>query len=89
MVLVKFTRDEILDPIETQWFGFYHPGQVTTIQPFNETELYKEDWIGLRTLDESDRLDLLPIDRDHMDVPDSDFKYLIKNYLALPKQDQH
>ena len=61
LVLIKFEGDTVVDPRETEWFEFYEPGQGITIQRYNETNLYQEDWIGLRTLDETGRLDLLSV----------------------------
>lgn len=37
--------------------------------PLKQSKQYIEDWIGLRTLDESGRLQLEAIDCDHQDVP--------------------
>ena len=41
-VLVKFDNDTIVQPRETEWFGFYEPGQSKKMQPMQETRLYKE-----------------------------------------------
>lgn len=42
MVLIKFANDTIVWPRETEWFGFYKPGQATEIQTFKETDLYRK-----------------------------------------------
>ena len=46
----------MLHPPETAWFGFYKEGTIKEQQVLENTQLYKDDWIGLRTLAESDRL---------------------------------
>lgn len=35
-VLVKFTGDTIVQPVDTEWFEFYGPGQDRTIQPISK-----------------------------------------------------
>jgi hypothetical protein len=42
-------------PVESGWFWYYNPGTMDLV-PLQERAFYKEDWIGLRTLDESNRL---------------------------------
>lgn len=36
-VLVKFRKDTIVQPIETEWFQFYTPNQDQVIQPLAES----------------------------------------------------
>lgn len=42
LVLVKFDNDTIVQPRETEWFGFYEPGQAKKVVPLNMTRLYLE-----------------------------------------------
>lgn len=35
--MVKFTKDDMVQPIESEWFQFYKPGQDREIQPFAES----------------------------------------------------
>jgi palmitoyl-protein thioesterase len=39
-VMVKFNNDTIVEPVETEWFGFYKPGQSSEIITLEESELY-------------------------------------------------
>lgn len=41
-VLIKFEGDTVVEPPETEWFGFYIPGQSEEIQRLNESSLYTE-----------------------------------------------
>lgn len=41
-VLVKFENDTIVEPRETEWFGFYKPGQSSVIQPLKESPIYTQ-----------------------------------------------
>jgi len=50
------TVDHVLKPRETGWFGVFAPNQQEQVIPLEEQEMYKKDWIGLRTLNEDGRL---------------------------------
>jgi palmitoyl-protein thioesterase len=66
MVLVKFNQDTMVVPPDSEWFGFYTPGQASTIQQMNETDLYTQDRIGLQTLDNNGKIAFLSVDGDHL-----------------------
>jgi hypothetical protein len=61
MVLVKFTKDQVIVPRESSWFGFYKPHSVDEVMEMKETELYRQDFIGLRKLDREKKLHLVSI----------------------------
>ncbi|GMT10317.1 hypothetical protein PFISCL1PPCAC_1614 [Pristionchus fissidentatus] len=67
-VLVKFDGDHMVVPKESEWFGYYAPNDQSTILAFNETRLYKEDLIGLKTLHDSSRLHFLTWPGEHLRV---------------------
>mmetsp|Transcript_22981 Transcript_22981/g.45851 ORF Transcript_22981/g.45851 Transcript_22981/m.45851 type:complete len:286 (+) Transcript_22981:16-873(+) len=71
LTLVKFEDDQVLDPRETSWFGFYELGGKDSIVTMKDQDLYKEDWIGLRTLDESGRVELVSQPGQHLNITDS------------------
>jgi len=82
LVLVKFLKDTMVVPPDSEWFGFYAPGQAATIQQFNETELYQKDRIGLKQLDEAGKLAFLSVDADHLRFTDDWFiTNIINKYL--------
>jgi hypothetical protein len=39
-VMVKFNNDTIVEPVETEWFGFYKPGQSSEVVTLQESDLY-------------------------------------------------
>ncbi|XP_019095698.1 PREDICTED: palmitoyl-protein thioesterase 1-like isoform X2 [Camelina sativa] len=51
LVLVKFQDDQVIVPNDSTWFGFYPDGDFENVLPAQQTKLYTEDWIGLKTLD--------------------------------------
>jgi len=66
LVLVKFLNETIVEPKESEWFEFYAPGQENVIVSLKESPLYKEDWIGLKTLDEAGKLKFISVEGDHL-----------------------
>jgi palmitoyl-protein thioesterase len=65
-VLVKFLNDTIVVPRDSEWFGFYADGQDSKLQALEESPLYQEDWLGLKTLNESGRLLMLSCHGNHL-----------------------
>ncbi|KAK7792341.1 hypothetical protein R5R35_013826 [Gryllus longicercus] len=54
------------NPKETEWFGFFEPGQDKKLYRMQDSVLYREDRIGLRKLDQQGRLKLLAVDGNHL-----------------------
>jgi len=66
LVLVMFEYDTVVVPKESSWFSYYPDGSLNYIVPYNETALYTEDRIGLRTLDAAGKLKFDSCPTDHM-----------------------
>ncbi|KAK3195168.1 hypothetical protein Dsin_026478 [Dipteronia sinensis] len=81
LVLIMFEQDSILIPKETAWFGYYPDGSLDTILPAQQTPLYTEDWIGLKTLDEAGKVKFINVSGGHLDISQSDMKKYIVPYL--------
>ena len=81
-VMVKFDQDSTVVPRGTEWFGFYRLGQAQEMLNYNETQLYSEDWIGLRSLDEEGKVDFLATEGDHLQFSDKFLNDVIDNYLS-------
>merc|ERR1719454_2559876 len=58
-VMIKFKYDFVVVPNDSSWFAYYPWGTLdrSKMLAMNETQLYREDWIGLRTLDEQGKID--------------------------------
>ncbi|KAG9355598.1 hypothetical protein JZ751_000436 [Albula glossodonta] len=65
-VMVKFLKDTIVDPVDTEWFGFLKPGQAKETETLQESILYKEDRLGLAEMDKAGKLVFLTSDGDHL-----------------------
>lgn len=53
LVLFRFEDDVTVVPRDSAWFGFFDGKQLLQME---QTQLYQEDWIGLKALNESNRL---------------------------------
>ena len=73
IMVTPFTQDETVIPLESGWFDFYRPGSDTEILPMRESDIYIQDWIGLRELDETGRLFFTEHDDIHIVIDDASF----------------
>jgi len=67
-VMVMFNQDQTVIPKESAFFEFYTLGQDVEVQPLNESAHYQENWLGLKTLDESGRLHFFAVDGGHVQI---------------------
>ncbi|KAK9667976.1 hypothetical protein RND81_13G025400 [Saponaria officinalis] len=81
LVLIKFESDTVLVPKETSWFGFYEDGSFDKILPTKETNWYKEDWFGLKTLDEARKIHYVSVPGGHVEISWSNTIQYIIPYL--------
>lgn len=83
-VMVKFLNDTVVQPVESEWFGFYAPGQDSVVLPLEQTPLYQQDWLGLQQLETSGRLQKLPCEGNHLQFSDEYFvTNIIQPYLNM------
>ena len=63
--------DTIVVPRVSPWFSFYDyvSGSDSTILKWNETPLYKNDLIGLKTLNDTGRLAFATVPCEHQNIP--------------------
>ncbi|CAD5231740.1 unnamed protein product [Bursaphelenchus xylophilus] len=82
LVLVKFLKDTMVVPKDSEWFGYYPDNNTTAIVDWTDSYLYKEDPIGLRSLDEEGKLHFLTVDADHLRITTEFFiDEIIKKYF--------
>merc|ERR1711907_429794 len=65
-VMVQFTEDTVVFPRDSEWFGYFQPGSFSKRESLQESQLYKEDWLGLKTLDAANKLHFLAAPFDHL-----------------------
>ncbi|KAK0386023.1 hypothetical protein NLU13_5860 [Sarocladium strictum] len=66
-VMYMFEDDSVVIPKSTSWFQEVNG---TETIPLRERELYKQDWLGLKRLDEKGGLHFLSITGEHMAIPE-------------------
>ncbi|CAA0823114.1 alpha/beta-Hydrolases superfamily protein [Striga hermonthica] len=88
LVLIMFEHDTVLIPKETAWFGYYPNGIFDLILRPQQTELYTDDWIGLKTLDDSGRLKFISVAGNHLGISKNDMKKHVVPYLEDEKPKQ-
>ncbi|KAJ8774391.1 hypothetical protein K2173_012465 [Erythroxylum novogranatense] len=81
LVLIMFENDNVLIPKETAWFGYYPNGAFKPVLSAQQTKLYLEDWIGLKTLNEGGRVHFLNLSGGHLGISTSDIKKHVVPYL--------
>eukprot|EP00924_Labyrinthula_sp_SR-Ha-C_P007569 snap_masked-scaffold_42-processed-gene-0.9-mRNA-1 protein AED:0.04 eAED:0.07 QI:0/-1/0/1/-1/1/1/0/323 len=90
LVLVKAANDQMVNPKESEWFGYYKllATELTDefIEKYNETTFYKRDTFGLRTLDEQKKLFFIETPGDHLQVSNDAMRSLIKTHFASSKR---
>eukprot|EP01121_Diplochlamys_sp_Union-15-3_P005383 TRINITY_DN15718_c0_g1_i1.p1 TRINITY_DN15718_c0_g1~~TRINITY_DN15718_c0_g1_i1.p1 ORF type:complete len:293 (-),score=51.99 TRINITY_DN15718_c0_g1_i1:36-914(-) len=73
--------DTILQPPRNGWFEFYKPGGQEVIIPLEQSDIWIEDWIGLRTLSETGRLQKFTTTCAHPDYSSDCWKNYFTKYV--------
>lgn len=82
IVLVKFDNDTMVQPIESEWFGFYKPGQNKEIESLQESSLYQEDRLGLQEMDMLGKIHFLSVEGNHLQFTETWFiENIVEKYL--------
>ncbi|KFK30318.1 hypothetical protein AALP_AA7G246200 [Arabis alpina] len=84
LVLVMFQNDSAIIPKESSWFGVFPDGtnpNDTSPPPLlsaQQTPLYIEDWIGLKTLDVAGKVQFVSVPGQHVEMATPDIiKYVV------------
>jgi palmitoyl-protein thioesterase len=72
-VMVQFLQDTMVQPKESSWFSFYKWGQDKVVVPLRQSQLYKEDWLGLKEMDQDGKLKFLSVNGNHLQFSDAWF----------------
>ncbi|XP_078037831.1 palmitoyl-protein thioesterase 1 [Augochlora pura] len=83
MVLVRFNNDTMVTPRESEWFGFFKPGQDRMIQTFEQTDLFIQDRLGLQALYDARKIHFLALPGNHLQFTEKWFvNNVINKYLS-------
>ncbi|KAJ2125102.1 hypothetical protein IW147_001233 [Coemansia sp. RSA 720] len=81
LVLVRFSDDSMIYPAGSSWFGFVDEdnGEIDV----GDTEMYREDWLGLRELKESGRLEFVEVEGTHMQIDEHVLRGMVSTHFGL------
>lgn len=81
IVFVRFENDTMVQPVDSEWFGFYAPGQAKEVLTLRQSALYLEDRLGLQKMDHDNKLIFLSCPGEHLQFTDEWFNANIIPYL--------
>lgn len=84
-VMYLFEDDETVIPKESGWFA-YTNGTDGSVTQLRDRQIYKEDWIGLRKLDEKGGLHFKTTEGGHMQLGDKVLKEVFRTWFAPPRE---
>jgi len=82
LVLVKFSKDTVVDPKGSEWFSWFNSSSPTSMVPLEQTPLYQEDWLGLKELDKAGKLKMMSVNGDHLQLDQKSLDNIIQTYLS-------
>ncbi|RCH98491.1 hypothetical protein CU097_013980 [Rhizopus azygosporus] len=81
LILIRFVQEEIVKPAHSAWFWILNEN--AGLVPLEDQALYVYDWLGLRELNETGRLEFLVAPGRHMQISDEYFEQIVKTYLMV------
>lgn len=81
-LMVMFENDTIVVPRASEHFGQFVPGSITETQTMFETDLFIEDYIGLKELWDDGRIAFAQVPGEHMQFTLDTFNQVCLSYLA-------
>lgn len=80
-VMYLFEEDETVIPKESAWFAEVN-ATTAEVTPLQNRTMYKEDWLGLKELDEQGGLIFEQLPGKHMQIKESTLKKAFKEYFS-------
>ena len=87
MVLIHGICDDTVEPSQSAHFGYFKQGTDEVIETIFESELYREDTLGLKILHETGRLHLRTGNCDHEDLTHQEENF-VSNILPFLQDNQ-
>ncbi|KAI1983158.1 hypothetical protein LOZ53_005985 [Ophidiomyces ophidiicola] len=87
-VMYMFKDDKMVKPKQSSHFAEVNQttGEVT---PLRERQIYQEDWLGLKSMDEAGKLEFLTIPGEHMQVTSDVMMQTIERYFGSVQPDEY
>lgn len=80
-ILVKAERDRTVIPAESEWHGYFEWGNLNSVVEMENTDEYRDDVIGLKTLNEEGRLIKLSTAGGHLRLPPDFFQRYLYQFF--------
>eukprot|EP00754_Rhynchopus_humris_P007918 Rhum_TRINITY_DN13622_c0_g4::Rhum_TRINITY_DN13622_c0_g4_i1::g.62086::m.62086/K01074/PPT; palmitoyl-protein thioesterase len=81
LVMIKALKDDVVIPREGEWWGSYAEGSFKTLLNMTETDVYKKDTFGLRTVHEAGKMIFNTTDRGHVEFSNAQLAWWTANYF--------
>lgn len=79
--MVKFSNDSMVEPVASEWFGYYKPGQDKEVQSLEESDFYLNDKLGMKQMKADGKLVFLENEGNHLQFTKEWFIQNIIPYL--------
>ncbi|KAL4897378.1 Alpha/Beta hydrolase protein [Aspergillus ambiguus] len=86
--MFMFEDDTVVHPKESAWFAEVEAASGAVV-PLRERAIYKDDWLGLKTLDEQGKLDFRTVPGNHMQLSEETMTAVFKEYFGPVEVDFH
>lgn len=81
LVLIKFNKDDMVYPKESAWFSKYDKNW--ELENLEDSQFYKEDYLGLREMNEKGKVEFFSFKGKHMELTNEELdKYVIPSILS-------
>lgn len=81
-VMVEAMQDTMVEPHVSEQHAYYKWGQMTETEQLQETDGYKEDWLGLKSLDQANKLKHVTYQGNHLRWSQDFWENTILPYLG-------
>lgn len=82
LVLVMAEGDTMVHPKESEHFGYFKDGSATELVAMQDAPWYKEDWFGLKTLDEAKKIDTYSTPGNHLRFTEAFLVQMVQKYFT-------
>ncbi|KAL5456920.1 hypothetical protein EMCRGX_G034147 [Ephydatia muelleri] len=83
LVLVMFEFDTMVQPKESEWFGFYVEGQDKDVYTLYDSKIWQQDLLGLQALNSTGSLHFLSAPFDHLQFTEEWFIQNLVPYINV------
>lgn len=82
LALVMAESDTMVHPKESEHFGYFKDGSMSELVAMRDSDWYKGDWFGLRSLDEAKKIDTYSTPGNHLRFTMTFLEQMVKQYFV-------